>query len=181
MAVITTSAFFLSDLPSKKRVRNVEPSQPPPPLVSEPEEIINSDDHVLCRDCGRGGSISGSGGLRIALKCSFCDYGLHKHHTHARVSPYVDGDESREFCSKNCKRDWARQRIHRLSMIAGINPSDQNTVAQEEIIPPCAPRMLSETTCTTLAARLSKNLLSELYQYVYNEPPSTSDKNQLAP
>ena len=126
MAVITTSAFFLSDLPSKKRVRNVEPSQPPPPLVSEPEEIINSDDHVLCRDCGRGGSISGSGGLRIALKCSFCDYGLHKHHTHARVSPYVDGDESREFCSKNCKRDWARQRIHRLSMIAGINPSSKH-------------------------------------------------------
>src|SRR3989338_5573276 len=40
--------------------------------------------------------------------------------------------------------------------------------------------MLSETICTTLAARLSKNLLSELYQYVFNEPPSTSDKNQLA-
>ncbi|MCW0218112.1 MAG: hypothetical protein OJI67_07295, partial [Prosthecobacter sp.] len=183
MAVITTSAFFPTEVSSAKRKRTEAPPSEASTSENLPTDEPVDDDFVLCRDCGKPGSLSGlTQGRRVALKCSNCDYGLHKHHTHALISPLIDEELGRhDFCRKICKREWIQYQIQKLQSFIAVNTPPVEPVERlmDDALP--APRSLSTETCSAMSTRLSKKQLAELFQFIYNEePPADWDKNQTA-
>lgn len=102
---------------------------------------------VFCSYCHHLGSLFAAGTHPRALKCCWCDHGIHFHHKQVPAAPPGFEDVGLTWCTTQCCKDWARSKLKRLEDYL------QQPSAEE--------RQLSERGVKKLAT-LPKYLLEEL-------------------
>lgn len=144
LAVITTAV----ELPTNNQ--RAEADDEGESMSSTSDEARSEEDTpeptVFCSYCHHLGSLFAAGTHPRALKCCWCDHGIHFHHKQVPAPPGFE-DVGLTWCTTQCCKDWARSKLKRLEDYL------QQPSAEE--------RQLSERGVKKLAT-LPKYLLEEL-------------------